>query len=93
MILHDLAHSAAVLLFGHDELIQSCTANYATAAICRKENLDRYDDRLMAKTNLIEAYDLLIDFIAKHTLVRFFLINGLSVRITPASNRIEDISP
>ena len=72
---------AAVLLFGSDELILSCTANYVTDAICRREDLDRYDDRLMVRTNLIDAYDLLMEFIAKHTLDRFFLMDGLSVSV------------
>jgi ATP-dependent DNA helicase RecG len=64
---------AAILLFGKDEVIRSCTANYITDAILRRENLDRYDDRLMVTTNLIDAYDRLVEFIAKHTLDRFFL--------------------
>jgi ATP-dependent DNA helicase RecG len=72
---------AAVLLFGRDELILSCTANYVTDAICRREDLNRYDDRLIVKTNLIDAFDQLMDFIAKHTLDRFFLIDGLSVSV------------
>jgi ATP-dependent DNA helicase RecG len=72
---------AAVLLFGRDELILSCTANYVTDAICRREDLNRYDDRLMVKTNLIDAFDQLMGFIAKHTLDRFFLIDGLSVSV------------
>jgi len=72
---------AAVLLFGREELIRSCTANYSTDAICRKENLDRYDDRLIVRTNLIDAYEQLIDFMAKHTLDRFYLMDGQSVSI------------
>jgi ATP-dependent DNA helicase RecG len=72
---------AAVLLFGKEELIRSCTANYSTDAICRKENIDRYDDRLIVRTNLIDAYEQLIDFIAKHTYDRFYLMNGQSVSI------------
>jgi ATP-dependent DNA helicase RecG len=78
---------AAVLLFGSDELIQSCTANYVTDAICRRDNLDRYDDRLMVKTNLIDAYDRLMEFIAKHTLDRFFIIDGLSVSVRSQISR------
>jgi ATP-dependent DNA helicase RecG len=70
---------AAVLLFGREELIRACTPNYVTDAICRRENLDRYDDRLMVKSNLIDAYDELIAFIGKHTLDRFFIIEGQSV--------------
>jgi ATP-dependent DNA helicase RecG len=72
---------AAILLLGRDEVIRSCTTNYLTDAICRREDLNRYDDRLMVTTNLIDAYDLLIEFIAKHTLDRFFLIGGQSVSV------------
>jgi ATP-dependent DNA helicase RecG len=72
---------AAVLLFGSDELIRSCTPNYITDAICRRDDLDRYDDRLMATTNLIDAYDKLIEFISKHTLDRFFLVDGQRVSV------------
>jgi ATP-dependent DNA helicase RecG len=84
---------AAVLLFGHDNLIRSCTANYVTDAICRRENIDRYDDRLMVSTNLIEAYDQLIEFISKHTLDRFFLLDGqrVSVRSKIARELVSNI--
>ena len=72
---------AAVLLFGNKELIQSCTPNYITDAICRRDNLDRYDDRLMVRVNLIDAYDQLIEFIGKHTLDRFFLVGDQRVSV------------
>ena len=52
---------AAILLFGKDEVIQSCVPGYVTDALCRKENMDRYDDRLIVKTNLIESYEILMD--------------------------------
>ena len=67
---------AAILLFGKDDIIRSCTANYVTDAICRKENVDRYDDRLIVRTNLIEAYEQLSEFIAKHTSDNFFVNIG-----------------
>jgi ATP-dependent DNA helicase RecG len=72
---------AAILLFGREEVIRSCSPNYLTDAICRRENLDRYDDRLMVTCNLIEAYDQLIEFIGKHTLDKFFLMGDQSVSI------------
>ena len=72
---------AAILLFGRDEVIRSCTNNYLTDAICRRENLDRYDDRLMVTTNLIDAYEQLIEFINKHTLDKFYMIEDQSVSI------------
>jgi ATP-dependent DNA helicase RecG len=72
---------AAILLFGRDDVIQSCVPGYVTDAIERKVNLDRYDDRLMVETNLIESYDLLMDFIAKHTSDKFFLIEDQRVSV------------
>ena len=72
---------AAIMLFGCADVIRDCTPNYVTDAICRRENLDRYDDRLMVKANLIDAYDRLIEFISKHTLDRFFLVNNQQVSV------------
>lgn len=72
---------AAILLFGKDEVIQSCAPGYVTDAILRRDNIDRYDDRLLVETNLIESYDLLMEFIAKHTLDKFQLINDQRVSI------------
>jgi ATP-dependent DNA helicase RecG len=72
---------AAILLFGRDDVIRSCAPGYMTDALLRKENIDRYDDRLIVGTNLIEAYDQLIDFISRHTLDRFFLVDNLRVSV------------
>ena len=47
----------------------------------RKDNIERYDDRLMVETNHIEGHDLLMGFIAKHTLDRFFLIEDQRVSV------------
>jgi ATP-dependent DNA helicase RecG len=41
----------------------------------RKVNIDRYDDRLIAETNLIDSYDLLMGFAGKHLLDKFYLSN------------------
>jgi len=72
---------AAILLFGRDDVIRSCAPGYLTDALVRKENIDRYDDRLTVGTNLIEAYDQLIDFISRHTLDRFFLVDNQRVSV------------
>ena len=84
---------AAVLLFGRDEVIQSCAPGYVTDALCRKENLDRYDDRLLVKTNLVESYEILMDFIAKHTSDKFTLIDNVrsSVRDLIAREVVSNI--
>ena len=72
---------AGVLLFGKDEVIRSCCPGYVTDAICRIENLDRYDDRLQVATNLIESYELLMEFVAKHTSDKFFLVDNVNTSI------------
>lgn len=64
---------AAILLFGHDQVIQSILPHYKTDALLRIHNKDRYDDRLDIRTNLIESYDLLLDFIKKHLPDKFYL--------------------
>ena len=56
---------AAVLLFGKDTTIQSCLPAYRTDAVFRDKNSDRYDDRLVVDTNLIESYDRLFQFAQK----------------------------
>jgi ATP-dependent DNA helicase RecG len=41
----------------------------------------------MVRTNLIDAYDQLVEFIAKHTLDRFFLIDDQSVSVRSKISR------
>jgi ATP-dependent DNA helicase RecG len=72
---------AAMLLFGRDETIRSCLPGYVTDCVLRRENLDRYDDRLMVSCNLIDAFDIIMDFIAKHTLDKFFMEGAQSVSV------------
>lgn len=57
---------AAILLFGKDSTIMSVLPQHKTDAIFRVENLDRYDDRDVITTNLLETYDRLIEFGHKH---------------------------
>lgn len=78
---------AAILLFGKDEVIQSCVPGYVTDALCRKENMDRYDDRLIVKTNLIESYEILMDFIAKHTSDKFYLVDNVRTSVRDLISR------
>ncbi|MCF8371479.1 MAG: putative DNA binding domain-containing protein [Bacteroidales bacterium] len=64
---------AAILFFGTDHLIQSIVPAYKFEALLRKDNVDRYDDRLTIRTNLLDAYDLLMGFVEKHINDPFFL--------------------
>ena len=67
---------AAILLFGSDNLILSVLAHHKTDAIFRVFNVDRYDDRDVIITNLLESYDRLIAFGEKH-LNDLFVMEGL----------------
>ena len=64
---------AAVLLLGDDDVIGDVCPAYKTDAIYRMSDADRYDDRLVVRTNLIEAYDLLSDFARRHLPDKFVL--------------------
>lgn len=68
---------AAVMLLGRDEVIQDVAPAYVTDALVRKVNVDRYDDREIIRTNLIESYDQLMAFARKHLPDNFFLENGV----------------
>ena len=72
---------AAILLFGTDETIMSCLSNFKTDAIYREENMNRYDDRDVIITNLIDSYERLMQFIQKHTNDKFYLEGSHSVSI------------
>lgn len=64
---------AAALIFGKDEVIQSILPAYKTDALVRIKDTDRYDDRDEVRTNLIESYDRLMQFIRKHLPDPFYL--------------------
>lgn len=72
---------AAALLFGKDEVIQSILPAYKTDALVRIVNTDRYDDRLEVRTNLIESYDQLMDFVRKHLPDPFYLENDQHISL------------
>jgi len=63
----------ALLMFGKDETIQSAIPHYKIDALLRKVDLDRYDDRENIRCNLIDAYDKLMNFVAKHLPDKFYL--------------------
>jgi len=58
---------------GKDETIISALPHHRTDAILRRENLDRYDDRDDIRTNLLESYERLMAFVAKHLNDPFYL--------------------
>jgi ATP-dependent DNA helicase RecG len=61
------------MLLGKDDVIRSVVPAYRTDALLRKVNVDRYDDRLIVQTNLIESYELLMGFAEKHLPDKFYL--------------------
>lgn len=72
---------AAILLFGRDEVIQTVLPFHRTDAICRIQNLDRYDDRDDIRTNLIESYDRLMRFVEKHLSEKFVLKDDIRISV------------
>lgn len=64
---------ASILLFGPDQLIFSVLPQHKTDALMRVYNTDRYDDRDIIETNLLDSYDRLMDFGKKHLNDRFVL--------------------
>lgn len=73
---------AGLLLLGQDDVIQSICPQYKTDALLRKINLDRYDDREIIQTNLVDSFDLLMIFTQKHLNNKFYLegIQNVSLR-------------
>jgi ATP-dependent DNA helicase RecG len=73
---------AGILLLGSDNLILSAVPHHRTDLILRKVNRDRYDDRDLVRTNLIDSYERIIAFIQKHLPDPFHLegTNRISLR-------------
>ncbi len=73
---------AAILLFGKDFTIMSILPQHKTDAIFRVENVDRYDDRDVIITNLLDTYDRMFAFGQKHLNDPFVLegIQSVSAR-------------
>jgi ATP-dependent DNA helicase RecG len=84
---------AAILLFGREEIIQQVAPGYVTDCLLRAKDTDRYDDRLRVESNLIESFDAIMGFIAKHTDDPFFLIDNrnISVRDNIAKELVSNI--
>ncbi len=72
---------ACILLFGKDDVIASALSYYRTDAILKVKDLDRYDDRDDIKTNLLESYERLTDFIKKHLNDKFYIENDQRINI------------
>ncbi|HPW59923.1 MAG TPA: putative DNA binding domain-containing protein, partial [Candidatus Rifleibacterium sp.] len=73
---------AGILLLGQDNLILSVLPFHKTDLILRRIDLDRYDDRDIVATNLIDSYDRILAFVGKHLSDPFYLegTNRMSLR-------------
>lgn len=56
---------AAVALLGKEDTILDVMPLYRTDAVLRRIETDRYDDRLICRSNLVRAYDELVGFCEK----------------------------
>ena len=72
---------AGLLLFGKDDVIASALSYYKTDAILKVDNIDRYDDRDDIRTNLIESYERLINFVKKHLNEKFYMDGNQRINI------------
>lgn len=78
---------AGIMLLGRDEVIQSVCPAYKTDAIFRKINIDRYDDREIIKTNLIESFEQLMKFAKKHLWDKFYLEGDVNISLRDKISR------
>lgn len=64
---------AAALIFGKDITIQNLLPAYKVEAMVRRENLDRWDDRITLRINLINTYLTLKSFVNRHLPEKFYM--------------------
>lgn len=72
---------ACLLLFGKDDIIASALSYYKTDAILKVKDIERYDDRDDIRTNLLDSYNRLTDFIKKHLNDRFYIEDGQRINL------------
>lgn len=70
---------AAALLLGKDDVIADLLPAYKTDAVVRRRDLERYDDRMIVRTNLIDAYGQLAGFMKRNLQDRFHLTGDHAV--------------
>ena len=72
---------ACLLLFGKDDIIASALSYYKTDAILKVKDIERYDDRDDIRTNLLDSYDRLTDFIKKHLNDKFYIEDDQRINV------------
>jgi len=75
---------AGLLLLGKRSPLLSAVPHHRTDLIVRKVNLDRYDDRDFVDVNLVESYDRIMAFVAKHLADPFYLEGTTRIGIRDA---------
>ncbi|MDZ7699236.1 MAG: putative DNA binding domain-containing protein [Deltaproteobacteria bacterium] len=75
---------AGLLLLGKRSPLLSAVPHHRTDLILRKVNLDRYDDRDFVDVNLVNSYDRIMAFVAKHLPDPFYLEGTTSISIRDA---------
>ncbi len=75
---------AGLLLLGKRSPLLSAVPHHRTDLILRKVNLDRYDDRDFVDVNLVESYERIMAFVAKHLPDPFYLEGTTSISIRDA---------
>ena len=83
---------AVILLFGTDNLIKSVCFQHKTDAIVRIIDADRYDDREVISTNLIDSYDRLMGFGRRHLNDRFVLNETEESRNSSGLENVQSVS-
>ena len=78
---------AAIMLLGLDHIIKDACPAYRTDALLRKINVDRYDDRRIVETNLIDSYEQLMEFAEKHLWDKFYLEGDARISLRNAIAR------
>ncbi len=64
---------AGVMLFGADSLILDVCPPHRTDCLLRRVDVERYDDRDLIRTNLLDSYDRILAFVQKHLPDPFYL--------------------
>lgn len=75
---------AGLLLLGKRAPLLTAVPHHRTDLILRKINLDRYDDRDFVTVNLVESYERIMAFVAKHLPDPFHLEGTTSISLRDA---------
>ena len=72
---------AAVVLFGTEDTLTQLMPYFKIDALLRRQDVDRYDDRLLVRTNIVEAYLRLMEFIERHLPDPFYMERDVRISL------------